>query len=103
MLASGHSEPCETLEVPQRRASKMMLPAGRSAELRHLQFSDELDCWTVRCGCCGEDLPCDEEFYSLDGRLPASWCKACRAEKFRNWYRSKGSAMRKARRQVAHG
>jgi len=83
------------------RASKMMLPTGRTAELRNLQFSEELGCWTVRCGCCHEDLPCDEEFYSQDGRLPASWCKACRAEKFRSWYRRKGSAMRKAAREAA--
>jgi hypothetical protein len=87
----------------RHRALKMMLPTGRTAELRNLQFSEELDCWTVRCGCCHEDLPADEEFYSQDGRLPASWCKACRAEKFRSWYRRTGSAQRKAAREAAHG
>lgn len=85
------------------RTSKLMLPTGRAAERRHLQFNEEMNCWTVRCNCCGEDLPCDEEFYSPDGRLPASWCKACRAEKFRSWHQRKGLAARKARRQVANG
>jgi len=83
------------------KVQKVHYSSCSSAELRNLQFSEELSCWTVRCGCCHEDLPCDEEFYSQDGRLPASWCKACRAEKFRSWYRRKGSAMRKAAREAA--
>lgn len=79
--------------------AKMMLPAGRTAEARNLQFDHDLNCWTVRCNQCGEDLPCDEEFYSPDGRLPASWCKACRAERSRGWYARQGGAARKARRR----
>lgn len=59
----------------------MMLPAGRTADLRHLQWSEDMQCWTVRCGSCGEDWPCTEEFYALDGRLPAAHCNACRAER----------------------
>lgn len=81
--------------------AKMMLPAGRVAELRHLQFDEDMQCWTVRCGGCGEDLPATPEFYSLDGRGPASHCKACRAERCRDWYRRRGRAMRQARRQEA--
>lgn len=81
------------------------------AELRHLQYSEDMQCWTVRCGCCGEDLPCDADFYDRDGRGPAAHCKACRAERFRGWYRRRGATMRKARRkaqaapaaEVAHG
>lgn len=82
-------------------ARKMMLPTGRTAELRNLRFDDDMNCWTVRCGCCGEDLPADDEFYSLDGRLPASWCKACRAEKFTRWYKQRGRAQRQARKAGA--
>lgn len=83
--------------------SKMMLPAGRTAELRHLEYSEELQCWTVRCGGCGEDLPCDDEFYPRDGRGPASHCRACRSERCREWYRRKGKAMRQEARAAAHG
>lgn len=80
---------------------KMMLPAGRMAELRNLRWDEEMQCWTVRCGGCGEDLPADEEFYSLDGRLPAAHCKACRAERSRDWYKRKGRALRMTRRASA--
>lgn len=82
-------------------ARKMQLPAGRMAELRHLQFDADMDCWTVRCGCCGEDLPADPEFWPFDGRLPGPWCKACRAEKAARWYKERGRAQRKARRAGA--
>lgn len=84
----------------------MKLPAGATADRRHLQFNEDLGCWTVRCNGCGEDLPCDDEFYSRDGKSgrrlgPASLCKACRAERFRNWYSQKGRSMRQARRESA--
>lgn len=62
---------------------KMMLPAGRMADLRHLHYDDELQCHTVRCGKCGEDLPCDDEFFPRDGRGPAAHCHACKAERRR--------------------
>lgn len=82
-------------------ARKMMLPAGRTAELRNLRFDEEMRCWTVRCVGCGEDLPADAEFYSLDGRLPAAHCKACRAERCRDWYRKRGRALRQGRKAGA--
>lgn len=82
--------------------STMMLPAGRTAEARHLEYSEELQCWTVRCNRCAEDLPCDDEFFSPDGRLPASWCKACRAERSRGQYARRGRT-RAAAVEVGHG
>lgn len=65
---------------------KIPLPAGRYAELRHLQWSDAMGCYTVRCMHCGEDWPCDDDFYCRDGRGPAAWCKACRAERAKSWW-----------------
>jgi len=86
-----------TFAVPTR---KIPLPAGRMAELRNLRFDDDMQCWTVRCGCCGEDLPCDEEFYDRVGRGPAPHCRACKSERNRDWYRRRGRALRQARRSV---
>jgi hypothetical protein len=80
----------------------MLLPAGRTAEARNLRYDEEMQCWTVRCGSCLEDLPCDDEFYNRDGRGPAFHCKACRAERCRDWYRRKGRAMRQEARVAAH-
>jgi len=82
-------------------ARKMMLPAGRMAELRNLRFDDDMNCWTVRCGGCGEDLPADEEFYAIEGRLPAAHCKACRAERSRDWYRRRSRALRQTGKACA--
>lgn len=71
------------------------VPAGLYAETRHLRYDDELGCWTVRCLGCGEDLPCASDFYTRDtkaGGVPLRLCKACRAERFRKWYRRRHAA-----------
>lgn len=90
-----------------RHVPKMLLPAGRMADLRHLQYSEDMRCWTVRCGGCGEDLPCDTEFYDLDGRGPAGHCKACKSERNPAWQRNHKRAQRNALNanatEVAHG